>query len=109
MIVDWHHLFGWTLTDYFSDSNYKVELEKDLSVKPQLVDVVIIEKSSGSQPIELPDGLENLSQHNLLTYKSLRESLDTLVIAELLSYYVNYTQYRSFFLNINKSISYKQP
>ena len=89
-MIDWHHLFGWTLMDYFTGSNYHVDLEKDLSVKPQLLDVVIIEKSTGSALSELPDGLENLSKHNLLTYKSLHETLDTLVIAELLSYYVNY-------------------
>ena len=89
-MIDWHHLFGWTLMDYFTGSNYSVDLEKDLSVKPQLLDVVIIEKSTGSPLSELPDGLENLSKHNLLTYKSLHETLDTLVIAELLSHYVNY-------------------
>ena len=89
-MIDWHHLFGWTLMDYFTGSNYNVDLEKDLSVKPQLLDVVIIEKSTGSPLSELPDGLENLSKHNLLSYKSLHETLDTLVIAELLSYYVNY-------------------
>jgi len=34
-MIDWHHLFGWTLTDYFRNSNYQVNLEKDLSIKPQ--------------------------------------------------------------------------
>jgi hypothetical protein len=89
-MIDWHHLFGWTLTDYFTGSNYRVDLEKDLSVKPQFLDVMIIEESFGTQLTEIPDGFENLSKHNLLSYKSLRETLDTLVIAELLSYYVNY-------------------
>lgn len=89
-MIDWHHLFGWTLMDYFRDSNYQVDLEKDLSVKPQLLDVIIIEKSTGASLIEYPDGLENLSQHNLLTYKSKQETLTTLVIAELLGHYTNY-------------------
>ncbi len=89
-MIDWHHLFGWTLMDYFTNSNYRIELEKDLSTKPQFLDVVIIEESTGSPPTQLPDGLENLSKHNLLTYKSLQEALDTLVIAELLGYYINY-------------------
>ncbi len=89
-MIDWHHLFGWTLMDYFTGSNYRVELEKDLSVKPQLLDIVIIEKATGTTLTDLPDGLENLSEHNLLTYKSLRETLDTLVIYELVCYYVNY-------------------
>ena len=46
-MIDWHHLFGWTLTDYFRNSNYQVNLEKDLSIKPQQLDVLIIEKSEG--------------------------------------------------------------
>ncbi|HEC85026.1 MAG: hypothetical protein DRR08_13445 [Candidatus Parabeggiatoa sp. nov. 2] len=89
-MIDWHHLFEWTLVDYFTGSNYRVDLEKDISVKPQRLDVLLIEKSTGTLLTEVPDGLENLSRHNLLTYKSLRETLDTLVIYELVSYYVNY-------------------
>ncbi|MCP4697143.1 MAG: hypothetical protein GY862_09880 [Gammaproteobacteria bacterium] len=90
MKINWHHLFGWTLTDYFFGTSYSVDLEKELSVKPQLLDVIIIENSSGLPLTEPPDGLEHLSRHNLLTYKSLRETLDTLVIMELLGHYVNY-------------------
>jgi len=44
-MIDWHHLFGWTLTDYFRNSNYRVDLEKDVSKKPQRLDVIIIEES----------------------------------------------------------------
>lgn len=40
--------------------------------------------------VELPVGLENLTEHNLLTYKSLRESLDDWTIEELIGYYSNY-------------------
>ena len=83
--------------DYFTGSNYKVDMEKDLSVKPQLLDVIIIEKLTGTPLTEYLDGLENLSQHNLLTYKSLHQTLTTLVIAELLGHYVNY----------RKSLDYK--
>jgi hypothetical protein len=35
-------------------------------------------------------GLENLAEHNLLTYKSLQESLDSWAIEELIGYYSNY-------------------
>jgi hypothetical protein len=38
----------------------------------------------------LPDGLENLSDHNLLSYRSLHDALDDWVLKELSSYYVNY-------------------
>jgi hypothetical protein len=42
--IKWHRLFGIMLIDFFTDSNYKVELEKDLSIKQQYLDVVIIKK-----------------------------------------------------------------
>ena len=89
-MMEWHRLFGLTLTDYFADSLYCVELEKDLSLKQQFLDVVIIEKKNGASPTELPDGFENLAAHNLVTYKSLRESLDGWTVEELVGHYVNY-------------------
>ncbi len=88
--INWHRLFGLTLIDLFTHSNYHVELEKDLSLKKQFLDVVIIEKSSGEPIEQLPDGLEHLSIHNLLTYKSLRELLDQWALEELIGHYVNY-------------------
>ncbi|OQX02734.1 MAG: hypothetical protein BWK80_57250 [Desulfobacteraceae bacterium IS3] len=89
-MMEWHRLFGLTLTDYFTGSSYSVELEKDLSLKQQFLDVVIIEKKNGALPPELPDGFENLAAHNLVTYKSLRESLDEWTMDELVGHYVNY-------------------
>jgi hypothetical protein len=38
----------------------------------------------------LPDGLDNLRAHNLLSYKSKREPLDGWALDELLGHYVNY-------------------
>jgi hypothetical protein len=51
-MIPWHRLFGLTLTDFFLDSAYEVELEKDLSLKQQLLDVVIIEKKQGRRKRE---------------------------------------------------------
>lgn len=89
-MMEWHHLFGLTLKDFFTDSAYHVELEKDLSLKQQFLDVVIIEQESGEPVPEPPDGLENLARHNLLTYKSLRQPLDGWALDELMGHYVNY-------------------
>jgi hypothetical protein len=89
-MMEWHRLFGLALTDFFTDSAYRVELEKDLSLKQQLLDVVIIEQESERPLPEPPDGLENLARHNLLTYKSLREPLDGWALDELVGHYVNY-------------------
>jgi len=88
--IDWHRLFGLTLIDSFIDSNYTVELEKELSIKKQYLDVVILKKTTGEPLDEVPAGLENLTQHNLLTYKSLREPLDDWAIEELIGHYTNY-------------------
>ena len=89
-MLDWHRLFGLTMTDYFTGSVYRVELEKDLSIKQQLLDLLIIEQESGSPILEPPDGLENLAPHNLMTYKSLRRPLDAWALDELIGHYVNY-------------------
>ena len=42
--VNWHRLFGLMLIDYLSSRGFDVELEKDLSQKRQLLDVVIVER-----------------------------------------------------------------
>jgi len=94
-MIDWHRIFGLTVTEYFRDTRYSVELEKDLSLKQQFLDVVIIEKGEGELPSEFPDGLENMASHNLLTYKSHQESLDDWAIDELLCHYVNYRKQTS--------------
>ena len=88
--MDWHRLFGLFLTDFFTDSPFVVELEKDLSLHQQLLDVVIIRKKQGSLSVQLPDGLDNLANHNLLTFKSHHEALDDWALKELTGHYVNY-------------------
>lgn len=90
-MTNWHRLFGIGLIDLFANTHYEVELEKDLSIQQQFLDVVIIEKvNTGELPHDLPDGLDNLAQHNLLTYKSFRESLTSWALDELVGHYVNY-------------------
>jgi len=94
-MIDWHRLFGLALTDFFADSPFAVELEKDLSFKRQYLDVVILRKYEGEIKEELPAGLDNLSTHNLLSYKSLHEPLDDWVLKELTGHYVNYRKQTS--------------
>jgi hypothetical protein len=36
-MISWHRLFGLFLVDFFTDSPYTVELEKDLSLKQQFL------------------------------------------------------------------------
>jgi len=87
---DWHRSFGLALIDYFTDTAYGVDLEKDLSLNRQFVDVVIIEQKAGRPLQDPPDGLENLGRYNILTYKSFRESLTGWTLDEALGHLVNY-------------------
>jgi hypothetical protein len=68
-----------------------VELEKDLSLKQQLLDVAIIHKNAGDLSCQLPDGFDNqLAPHNLVSFKSFHEPLDGWALNELIGHYVNY-------------------
>jgi hypothetical protein len=87
---DWHRLFGLILTDFFTGSPFQVELEKDLSLKKQLLEVVILRRGEGTFRERLPDGLEDLARHNLITFKSYQETLDDWSLKELTGHYVNY-------------------
>ena len=98
-IVDWHRLFGMIVErDFFDYGPLRTEREKDLSIKEQLLDVLVVYTESvesiksflANPPKPLPDGLENLSQHNLITYKSFRESLNEWTLQELTGHYVNH-------------------
>ena len=89
-MIEWHRLLGLTIEDYFSDTAYKVELEKDLSKQRQLLDVVIVKKETGKSPDEFPDGLDNLKSHNLISYKSHQDILDDWSVRELQGHHVTY-------------------
>ena len=105
-MINWHRLFGLALIDFFSNSPYEVELEKDLSLKQQFLDIVIIKKNQNTFLRALPDGLENLSRYNLLSYKSLREPFDDWALKELTGHYVNYRKQIS--PSLNKLIDEKE-
>src|SRR2546421_7087437 len=87
---DWHRLFGLLLTDFFSDSPFVVEVERDLSVQQQLLDVVIVRRGRGRFAGRLPDGLEGLRPHILVTFKSRHEALDGFAMKELVGADVAY-------------------
>ena len=42
-------------------------LEEELSLKRQFLDVLILRWGDGPEPESLPDGLEGLGEHNLVT------------------------------------------
>jgi hypothetical protein len=85
-----HRLFGMSWLDFFDGTPIEAQTELDLSLKQQYLDVVFIRK--GAEPVQrqLPDGFDNLSTHNLLTFKSYQEALDAWALCELIGHYVNY-------------------
>src|SRR5258707_1546542 len=78
--IDWHRLFGLILTDFFTGSPFRVELEKDLSLKQQFLDVVVLRRGPGSFRGRLPDGMEDLAPHNLISFRSHHDALDDWIL-----------------------------
>jgi hypothetical protein len=83
VLRDWHRLFGLLLTDFFSGSPFVVEVERDLSVQQQHLDVTIVRRRRGHFAGRLPDGMERLRPHNLVTFKSHHEPLTPWAMKEL--------------------------
>lgn len=86
----WHRLFGLLLSDHLADSPFSVILEMDLSLKQQFLDVVVVRRSPGQLTHPLPDGLDDLANHNLISFKSYWEALTDWTLKELTGHYVNY-------------------
>lgn len=76
--------------DFFTGQPVTVEMEKDLSIKQQFLEVVIIRKGSKPVPLQLPDSFESLSEHHLISFKSFQEALNEFALCELVGHYVNY-------------------
>jgi len=87
---DWHRLLGMFMMNHFRDSPYEVEVEKDVSVKKQLIDVTVIQRTTLAGFNRYPDGLDNMARYNLLSYKSLHESFNLWALMELTGHFVNY-------------------
>ena len=65
-------------------------MERDLSQQQLLLDVVIVRRRRGRFAGTLPDGLGDLTENNLITFKSHHEALDDSAIRELIAPYVAY-------------------
>ncbi len=76
--------------DFFSGSPFQVEVERDLSVQQQRLDVTIVRRGKGRFAGRLPDGLEGLRPHNLMSFKSRHEALDGWAMKELVGADVAY-------------------
>jgi hypothetical protein len=89
-VRDWHRLFGALLRDFFTGSPFGVEVEKDLSVQQQFLDVAIFRRDRRPFAGRLPDGMDDLGEHNLVSFKLHREAADQLTMEELVGHFVAY-------------------
>ncbi len=85
----WHRLFALSWIDFFRGQPVTVDPEKDLSLKKQLLDVLLLRKEGALLTCLLPDGFEELANYTLVSFKSHRDKLSAWALIELLSHYVN--------------------
>jgi len=52
--------------------------------------VILRRTDDKGKAIELPDGFDNLREHNLITYKSIEDTLNRWAIYELYGHFINY-------------------
>ena len=87
---DWHRAYGLLWIDFFKGSPFLVEVERDMSHQQQFLDAVIVRRGQGRFRGQLPDGMDDLAEHNLMTFKSHHEALDSWAMKELIGHYVAY-------------------
>jgi hypothetical protein len=65
-MIEWHKILGMALVDFFSNTNYLVEIEKELKI-PQFLDCLVVNKvkdTNENDSLVLPDGMESLSTND---------------------------------------------
>jgi hypothetical protein len=91
-----HRGFSLLWVDWFDETSaFEVRPELDLSIKKQLLDLVIVRKDPSFVPKNLPTGFEDLANHNLITFKSHQETLDDGTMREFMSHFVSYQKIAS--------------
>ena len=79
-MIQWHRILGLMMMDLFKATPYEVEVEKELSLKQQRLDVIVIKTQEGEINKTPPDGLETLKDYNLVSYKSISDTLSAMDI-----------------------------
>jgi hypothetical protein len=103
-MIEWHKLLGVSFVDYLTNTNFSVEIEKELEM-PQFLDYLVLRTDDNSmQLINPPDGMETLARYNLITYKSKHQAINGWSINELIGYYVIYRKIASASLEENNKL-----
>lgn len=99
MQIPWHRFFKIGLRQLLARTCFEVHDEFDLSDQVQRVDFVIVRVGKSSlpypDPAKMPDGLQNLREHNLISYKSMNEPFDRFALNELVGHIVSYSKLQS--------------
>lgn len=83
---DWHQFFGMVFAHQTVHLPYTLEVDYNVDRTEQLIDILLRKDDPNAPQPVLPDGMENLRIHNLLTFKSFQETLDLFTVRELLLY-----------------------
>lgn len=93
--LKWHRLGGMVLTPLFNLLGYTTYLEVDLSLKQQLLDVLVVRrekippKDSGLPKIYW-EAFEDFNEYNLISFKSFHESFNGYALMEFHGHAINY-------------------
>lgn len=95
--VKWHRLGGMVLTPLFNLLGYATELEVDLSLKQQLLDILVVERDKiQPEKLHLPkiywEAFDDFNEHNLISFKSFHESFNGFALMEFFGHVVNYNK-----------------
>jgi hypothetical protein len=96
MTIPWHRFLKIGLRHLFSGTCFEVYDEFDLSDQVQRVDFAVIRVANHNlpppAPEKMPDGLQTLRSHNLISYKSINEPFDRFALNELIGHAVAYSK-----------------
>ena len=97
MSMDWHRIFCMGVADSLTGTPFQIIQELELTQNSRRVDAAVLLKnasweSTAEARAELPDGLTDLADHNLFTFKSLWEPLDKPALLELTRHIVDYAK-----------------
>ena len=92
--IDWHNIFGRILKHRWTPLGLKVMTEYEVVKHPLKIDIVVIrqpKRLSAEKQIQLPDGIRDaLREHNLVDFKSIRETYGVQELKKLDAYATHY-------------------
>ena len=85
-------LFKYAFSRYFSEKNFEVHTEAELLTGPKRIDVILIRKEDKSKNTGFKI-FDYLSEHNIISYKSLVDKFNVKAVNECFIYFLLYLEY----------------